>query len=641
MRVIRFSLFLALVMLVIVVGTTRGADDAERLFSPAETPDGLSADGGGPALRQRFVTVDMALLGAAAGQGDVEGKAVQLDLFGGATVTAVPERIESPAAGQIVWQGQVRGQSLGTVTIVVRDGVAAGSMRANGRLYRLYYVGNGVHVLEETTGAEPMAEHPPIAVDPDLLPEAIQNDAQSITADDGTVIDVLVVYTAASRSRYGRAGIEVLIDLAVAETNEAYARSLINTRLSLVAATEVSYAESGDMLTDLGRLKEKNDGYLDSVHAWRDTYAADMVSLIQEASDYCGIAYLMSGLSHNFESLAFSVIDSDCATGYYSFGHELGHNMGSHHDRANARSTPLFNYSYGYQAPDTSFRTIMAYNCPGNCIRVQRFSNPDVWYNGQPTGIRYSDNPAKAANNARSINEASYTVANWRDSATRPLAAPTSLTAVALSPTRIELSWQDNANQESGYKIQRRIDGQSWALIVDLPANSTNFDDTGRSADTTYEYRVWSYASDKESNFSNVARVSTPRYPELHIGVINGAGAVESGLVEGDIIWRAYVAVEVHDAYHSPVNGALVSGAWSGGASGSGNCVTDNAGRCSVVKTGLGSNIDSVTFTVGEISNGSDPYKPDHNHDPACNGSSVTANRPVGALYLPKINHNS
>lgn len=640
MRVIRFSLFLALAMLVIVVGTTRGADNPERLFSPAETPEGGPADDGGSALRRRTVTVDMALLGAAAGQGEVEGKAIQLDLFGGATVTADPERVESHAAGQIIWQGQVQGQALNTVTIVARDGVAAGSIWSDGHLYRLTYAGDGVHVLEELDGAEPVAEHPPIAVDPDLLPEADRDSVQLATTDDGSVIDVLVVYTPASRIRYGgTAGIKVVIDLAVAESNEAYARSLINTRLSLVATAEVSYTESGDMVKDLHRLKDKNDGFLEPVHTWRDTYAADVVSLIEETSDYCGIAYLMGGLSHSFESHAFSVVDSDCAIGYYSFGHELGHNMGSHHDRDNATSSPLFNYSYGYQAPDTSFRTIMAYNCSSGCSRVQRFSNPDVWYNSQPTGIRYSDNPARAANNARSINEASYTVANWRDSSTRRPAAPTSLTAAAQSPTRIDLAWQDNASGELGYKLQRRIDGQSWtsAPIIDLAANSTGYVDEGRTADTTYEYRAWSYANGTESDYSNVARVTTPRYPELHIGAIRGGGAVESGSGAGELVWRAYVAVEVHDAYHGPASGALVSGAWSGGASGSDSCVTDSSGSCSVVKSGLSPAIDSVTFSVSDISYGSDPYLPDHNHDPGGNGSSATAYRPVGAISLPWI----
>ena len=35
----------------------------------------------------------------------------------------------------------------------------------------------------------------------------------------------------------------------------------------------------------------------------------------------------MSSLSAGFASSAFSVVEHSCATGYYSFAHELGHNL--------------------------------------------------------------------------------------------------------------------------------------------------------------------------------------------------------------------------------------------------------------------------------------------------------------------------
>ena len=121
----------------------------------------------------------------------------------------------------------------------------------------------------------------------------------------------------------------------------------------------------------------------------------------------------MTNLSNSFESFAFSVVHVTCATGYYSFGHELGHNMGSAHDQANA-GVALFDYSFGYQAPNRAFRTIMAYNCVGGCPRVKYFSNPWVSYAGQPMGIDHNSDPANSADNARSLNNARFTVANWR-----------------------------------------------------------------------------------------------------------------------------------------------------------------------------------------------------------------------------------
>ncbi len=47
----------------------------------------------------------------------------------------------------------------------------------------------------------------------------------------------------------------------------------------------------------------------------------------------CGVAWLMSGNEPAFAPNAYAVVDLTCATGYYSFGHELGHNMGLNHAR--------------------------------------------------------------------------------------------------------------------------------------------------------------------------------------------------------------------------------------------------------------------------------------------------------------------
>ena len=54
----------------------------------------------------------------------------------------------------------------------------------------------------------------------------------------------------------------------------------------------------------------------------------------------CGIGWLMSGNNPGFGPNAFSVVDQTCATGYYSFGHELGHNMGLNHARQDYTPRP-------------------------------------------------------------------------------------------------------------------------------------------------------------------------------------------------------------------------------------------------------------------------------------------------------------
>jgi hypothetical protein len=201
-----------------------------------------------------------------------------------------------------------------------------------------------------------------------------------------------------------------LVNTAIAETNAGYANSNVVQRLRLVASAEVSYVET-DIRTDLTRVTGTTDGYMDVVHALRDTYKADEVALIGEgyavAESACGVAWLMAGDNPGFAPNAFAVVDRTCATGYYSFGHELGHNMGLNHARQDPVGTGAFAYSFGYKW--TGYRTVMAY-APGT--RILYFSNPNVLYGGNPTGV--SEALPTSAHNALSLNNTRVTVANWR-----------------------------------------------------------------------------------------------------------------------------------------------------------------------------------------------------------------------------------
>jgi hypothetical protein len=110
----------------------------------------------------------------------------------------------------------------------------------------------------------------------------------------------------------------------------------------------------------------------------------------------------------------FSVTQYSCATGYYSFGHEVGHNLGMFHDSGTQNScNETATFSYGYRDPNAEFRTMLSYDCkigecdsmPKNgCPRVQRFSNSDTkyTYNGKPIGDSRRDN-AKQGNNVRAL----------------------------------------------------------------------------------------------------------------------------------------------------------------------------------------------------------------------------------------------
>jgi uncharacterized lipoprotein YddW (UPF0748 family) len=72
-----------------------------------------------------------------------------------------------------------------------------------------------------------------------------------------------------------------------------------------------------------------------------------------------------------------------------------------------------------------------------------------------------------------------------------PPAAPTDLSASAVSGTQINLAWTDNATNETGYLIARgTVSGGPYTNIGGVGANVTNYPDTGLTTNTTYYYVV-------------------------------------------------------------------------------------------------------------------------------------------------------
>ena len=89
-----------------------------------------------------------------------------------------------------------------------------------------------------------------------------------------------------------------------------------------------------------------------------------------------------------------------------------------------------------------------------------------------------------------------------------PPVTPSSLSANAASHTQINLSWSDNASNETGYRVERSLDQSSWSLRATIATNSTRYNDNSLAASTTYFYRVVAYNSSGDAT-SNVASATT------------------------------------------------------------------------------------------------------------------------------------
>jgi hypothetical protein len=376
-------------------------------------------------VRSRYVIVNFEKL---AGKHLPQGvKTIVLNLFADLSLTAAKKRTERRSPAEYTWFGQIQGAKYSQVILVVKDGSMAGNIRRDGKLYQVRAVGQGVHAIYEIP-----PEAPPVPVDSG--PAEVQEDAGSNTlmeeSDGETVIDVMVVYSDDVADAV--ADIDSLIQLAIDETNESYSNSSVNQRLRLVHRAQVDYVETGDSSTDLSRLQDSSDGFIDEIHTLRDTYGADCVSFWVESMGACGRGYRMISISSAFAAWAFTVVRRSCATGYYSFGHELGHNMSAHHDCYVDTTDQPYPYIHGYVNTADRWRTIMAYDeeCDDagfDCTRIPYWSNPSVSYNGDPMG---EEDGGCDSNNARTLDNTASTIAAFRTVTT-----PTNPDLVVINPS--------------------------------------------------------------------------------------------------------------------------------------------------------------------------------------------------------------
>ena len=103
---------------------------------------------------------------------------------------------------------------------------------------------------------------------------------------------------------------------------------------------------------------------------------------------------------------------------------------------------------------------------------------------------------------------------------TQPPTAPTALSAVAASYARIDLTWTDNANNESGFEIERSTTGSSgtFSLLTTVPADTESYANIGLTGNSEYCYRVRAVNSAGNSTYSNVDCETTPAQPPF-VGV--------------------------------------------------------------------------------------------------------------------------
>ena len=94
-----------------------------------------------------------------------------------------------------------------------------------------------------------------------------------------------------------------------------------------------------------------------------------------------------------------------------------------------------------------------------------------------------------------------------------------SLTATPASPTQIDLAWQDNSPNESGFEVHRSQNGLGgpFAAIAGTGANAGSYSDEGLTAEKEYCYKVRAFRTSGRkttySAFSNTSCATPPAPP--------------------------------------------------------------------------------------------------------------------------------
>lgn len=382
---------------------------AAGLFLPVAPAGVVEPQGATAAMTAQEQRVRIARHELSAVRHDVENAGtgrLLLNVADGAHLDVVVEGT-APTKWGYSLSGRVAGGAGGFVTLVVHEEAVAGSIWTPHSAYELSYLGGGVHTLRDVTHAPPLKCG-------GALPSQLPAMPAEATAGDGldevTVVDILVVWTPLGEQHWyghwnGPSETRALvgIDALVAETNHAFERSGAFVSLNLVGAERVDYADFS-LFTDLDRLIDPNDGYMDDVHDRRDALGADLVYLLRRRDNgvASGAFVAGSGLRSNF-------------------AHEIGHTFNVLHNRMDNLIGAREGYRHGFTTGACE-RTIMSYRT--ECIRprwIPLYASP--WRYSPASGRSLGVTRFSVARNARgpadavlTINRNRHRVANYRPS---------------------------------------------------------------------------------------------------------------------------------------------------------------------------------------------------------------------------------
>jgi Metallo-peptidase family M12B Reprolysin-like/Secretion system C-terminal sorting domain len=326
------------------------------------------------------------------------------------------DRFEYFAKDDYVWSGKLKTNN-GNMLLVSKPEGVMGAIQYDDKFFFLQPIKNNFCLLveQDVSSYEKM----------ECLSEKNQIITRSISTlinngcdlQDGTscsaTIDILVLISTGAQTwinnnldAFGQA---LFIPIMQASINTSFQNSGIPNKQVRVRVASSNFSVSTNILND------RNDLIVNSsVSSLRNQYKADIVVGLTNQS-YAGYAGVAGTLSVNSDSAYALVEISQAITGRWTFAHEFAHILGARHNRGTANgndNSSVCGHGFEFNDGGVTRRTIMALNPVGQ-QRILNFSNPNINFNGLPTG---SNTVGAEADNARMIRNTGCIASAFRPS---------------------------------------------------------------------------------------------------------------------------------------------------------------------------------------------------------------------------------